>query len=189
MYRHMTLRKIMDYFAVALIIIAMYMLFVPFIPAVGWWIKHDSVLASHPSVQMNPGNVPSVNTLHIPSIDVWQPIHEGLDSDTVDKGVWRRPQTSTPDKASNTVLVGHRFVYYSSGVFYHLDKLKMGDQIIVYWQGTAYEYAVTSMREVSPDQVDVEALSDKPILTLYTCTPLITAQNRLVIKASFVGGK
>lgn len=186
MGRYITLRRIADCLAVLLIVIAAYMLFVPFAPAVGWWVTHDTVFASVSADQAKPVDIPAENTLHIPSLDVWQPIHEGQGLDTVDKGVWRRPQTSTPDKGSNTVLVGHRFVYQSAGVFYHLDKLKKDDKITIYWQGEAYEYQVLSTFIASPEQVEVEAPSSEPTLTLYTCAPLLTAENRLIIKAKLV---
>jgi LPXTG-site transpeptidase (sortase) family protein len=188
MDQYISLRKTTDYLAISLIVIAFYMLIVPFAPAVGWWIKHDTPLASlaaQPAVE----NIPAENTLYIPALDIRQPIHEGQGLETVDKGIWRRPQTSTPDQGSNTVLVGHRFVYQSAGVFYHLDKLKMGDKITVYWQEKKYEYEVSSLRETSPYDKDVEAPSSEPTLTLYTCTPLLTAENRLIIKAKLISQK
>jgi sortase A len=80
-------------------------------------------------------------------------------------------------------LVGHRFTYAGAAVFYNLDKVKSGDQIIVYWHGKAYEYKVFNISQVSPNKASVEAPTNESILTLYTCTPLLTAKDRLVIQA------
>lgn len=105
-------------------------------------------------------------------------------------GVWRLPYTSTPDKGGNTVLVGHRFTYTEpQGVFYFLDKIRVGDAITVYWQGKPYEYVVMSTSVVPPTDLAVEAQTTTPRLTLYTCTPLWTAQNRLIVVAEPKGSR
>ena len=64
-----------------------------------------------------------------------QPILEGRDTYAVlNHGILRWPASSTPDKGGNTVLIGHRFTYsHPQGVFYYLDKVKVGDKLSVAW--------------------------------------------------------
>jgi LPXTG-site transpeptidase (sortase) family protein len=184
-----TLRTINKGLFVVLVLLAAYIMAMPLLPAADWWVKHEAPIISNPpktKVEVPVAHIPTTNMLYIPALDLTQTILEGTSIATVDRGVWRRPATSTPDAASNTVLVGHRFTYNGNGVFYHLDKLKVNDQIIVYWQGKAYEYMVFDVSEVPPTQISIESPTDDPTLTLYTCTPLVTAQNRLVIKARLV---
>lgn len=120
----------------------------------------------------------------IPSIGVDMDVIEGKSEKALDKGVWIRPTASTPNRGSNTVLTAHRFSYLDGGrSFYHLDKLKSGDEVILYWKGDRYRYIVRDAKVVKPSAVEVEAPTQSPLLTLYTCTPLWTAANRLVITA------
>jgi sortase A len=127
---------------------------------------------------------PLENTLVIPSIGVDSKVYEGTDANTLDRGIWRRPNTSTPDQGGNTVLTAHRFMYTSGpNTFYNLDGLKKGDNIIVFWDLKEYVYTVEESRVVEPSETTVENQSKDSMLTLYTCTPLWTSSQRLVITA------
>ncbi|MBP9759351.1 sortase [Candidatus Dojkabacteria bacterium] len=128
-----------------------------------------------------------VNKLVIPSIGIDGVIYEGASVSTLNNGIWRRPNTSKPDMGGNTVMSAHRFLYESGPItFYHLDKVKVGDKIYVLWKNKRYEYQVFNISEVLPTQVEIEANTKDPIITLYTCTPLWTAEKRLVVKAKLL---
>lgn len=128
--------------------------------------------------------IPEENVLVIPKIYVNAKINEGEDISTLNFGTWRRPETSTPDKGSNTVITAHRFLHTSGpNTFYHLDKLKIDDIILVYWEGKEYVYKIFNIFEVTERRVEIEDPTKEPILTLYTCTPLWTSENRLVVTA------
>jgi sortase A len=99
---------------------------------------------------------------------------------------------SKPGQVGNTVISGH-----SSNdiidpgdykfIFARLDQVIKGDTIYVNYQSKRYTYTVTSSEVVKP--TDVSKLvykTDKPILTLITCTPLGTSLNRLLITAEQV---
>ncbi|MFZ5559876.1 MAG: sortase [Patescibacteria group bacterium] len=129
------------------------------------------------------------NLLIIPKIGVKIPIVEGEDEkSSLDKGAWRLPETSTPDKGSNTVLSGHRWKYRppSEKTFYLLDKLEIGDSFRVYWEGKKYEYKVTSIAVVLPTDVDILNPTQTPVVTLITCTPLFSTAKRLVVKGDLM---
>lgn len=167
--------------------LALYIIVWPFLPGINWWVKHDiPIVSAISTTKINIDTAPTENTLIIPKIDLTKKIIEGPGVDTVNKGIWRRPQTSTPDKGGNTVFAGHRFTYNGQTGFYYLDKLRLNDEIIVFWQAKKYTYKVTDIKEVSPTTIEVEAPTNEPVLTLYTCAPLLTAKNRLVIRARLV---
>lgn len=125
------------------------------------------------------------NWLTINSIRVNGAILEGEDKKVMDEGLWRLPHSSTPDQGSNTVIVAHRYLFLSGGeTFYHLDKLNLDEVINIRWQGKDYQYKVTKLAVVDPSQIEIESHTEIPTLTLYTCTPLWTANKRLVVTAT-----
>ncbi len=68
--------------------------------------------------------IPKENRLVIPKISVDGEINTG-GKESLDKGLWLRPDTSNPSLGGNTVIVAHRFLYSSGPItFYHLDKMK-----------------------------------------------------------------
>lgn len=169
--------------------VCFYALAWPIIPQVIWWLKHSAPVISVAPInqQISIVNKPLVSTLYIPKLEMTEEIFEGSSLATVDKGVWRRPMSSSPQQGSNTVLVGHRFTYDGKGVFYFLDKLVVGDNLAVVWGGKQYDYRVKEIRVVDPKEVSVEASTNAATLTLYTCTPLWSAEQRLVITAELIG--
>jgi len=126
------------------------------------------------------------NHLIIPSMLLDQPIVEGKNMyRALDQGIWRWPDGSTPDKGSNTVLVGHRFTYTQpKGVFYFLDKVRVGDSIGIVWSNRTYVYRVTDTKVVHPNQTSILSPTVEPTLTMYTCTPLWLPKDRLVVTAT-----
>ncbi len=143
--------------------------------------------AENPS---QPEVIPTENTLVIPRINMQQVIRGGNRWQGLKRGVWQNSTAATPDEGLNTVLLGHRFTYDGPAVFYHLDKVRLGDQIIVYWDQKKYQYAVDKIIEVPPSAVEIEQKDvGREMLTIYTCTPLITAKNRLVIQAIPINGE
>lgn len=128
--------------------------------------------------------IPKENTLVIPKIGVDTEILEGTDAKILNQGIWHRPKTGTPDAGGNIVLAGHRYMYASGPkTFYSLDKLKNEDKIIIFWQEKEYIYQVFETKVVSPNAVEIEDATAEPTLTLFTCTPLFTQTNRLVVRA------
>lgn len=125
----------------------------------------------------------------IPKIAVKVDIFEG-DQSVLDKGAWHRvPQNGNPDKGGNFVVSAHRFVMgrtpgqtKNNSPFYNIDKLKVDDSIFIDWQQKRREYKITKIYDVKPNQVEIEAPSDKAKLTLYTCTLGGSADGRVVIE-------
>ncbi len=193
LFRTLPLRKFNNWLSVAIIGLSLYIFVWPFLPDLTWRLHHLGGQSTPAQLtlqakQLNPHGIPSQNTLVVPRLDVSQPIVEGRDLSALHRGVWHRPQTSTPNKGGNTVIVGHRFTYDGPSVFYNLDKLQIGDPIIAYWEGKEYDYGVAVIKVVPPSAIDVEAPTTSDQLTLYTCTPLWSAKDRLVVIAKPSGG-
>lgn len=197
--KHITHRRFNDALSIVVGAAALFILLSPLIPYVSlWWAQrtdksggfvYDTKLVPADSPKINKDDlkpIPKENRLVIPSMQLDEEIHEGKYASTLNKGVWRKPYTSSPDKGGNTVLAGHRFNYSKTSVFYHLDKIKQGDRFPLYWNGQEYNYEVSNILVVSPLALEVEKNTEEPMLTIYTCTPVWTSKQRLVIQAKLI---
>ncbi len=186
-------RKLNTVLTVVTIVLGLYIGLAPFIPEVGWWFRHlhASQAVQQPTTSIaiaaKHTPIPTENLLIIPRLAMRETIHEGPTIAELNKGVWLIPSSNLPNQQSNTVIIGHRFTYAGPAVFYFLDKIQLQDTITVDWNHKEYTYKVTSIKVVPPTDVSVEQPTMKPQLTLYTCTPLWTAKNRLVITAPLQG--
>jgi sortase A len=103
-------------------------------------------------------------------------------------GVVHYPATALPGNRGNVVVFGH-----SSGqvwapgeykfIFAHLDELESNDKIFLEYEGTRYIYRVTGKQVVKPEDVSVLEQTGDYRLTLITCTPVGTNNNRLIVSA------
>ncbi len=162
-----------------------YIILFPLLPAAAYQVK---IHTTKPLDSSQPAQILSIDTskdhLVIPRLRLDTPILDGESPYLVNKGVWRRPNSSTPNLGSNTVLVGHRFTYDGPSIFYNLDKMQKGDVIIMVWKGVRYKFDVTATQTVPASRVDIENATSDKRLTIYTCTPLWSAKDRLVITAA-----
>jgi len=176
---------------VAILLVNGYIVILPVIPKFVFWLQEHNTQHIKQLKQSVASPIaantarPAENRLIVPSMAFDQQIFEGPSMATLRKGLWHRPGTSTPDKDSNTVIVGHRLTYSNpKGTLYNLDKVHTGDDIAVWWKGKRYRYTVTETKVVTPDQTSVEAPTERPQLTIFTCTPLWLPKDRLVVIAS-----
>ena len=69
-------------------------------------------------------------------------------------------------------------------IFSGLERLEAGDTIYIDYQGTRYTYTVYEKRVVEPSDVtSLQYNGSDAILTLVTCTPLGTSNQRLLVFA------
>lgn len=131
----------------------------------------------------------SPNRLIIPKIMVNTPITVTNNEEYgLSRGAWAYPKGSTPDKGGNTILTGHRFKYLppSNLTFYLFDKLEIGDIVTVIWEDKNYYYRIKEIKTVPETDLSPYNKSDKPILTMFTCTPIFSTSHRLVITAELI---
>lgn len=172
--------------------LGLYIIVTPFLPQVSYALRDKSPEAAAPyggELAQSVGSdtqadIPQDNRIVIPSIQLDEPILEGGNIWVIhDGGTWRRPGTAVPTDKSNTVIVGHRFYGNNVSTFYHLDKVLVGQRLAVYWEGKEIVYEVVETKIVDPTAVEIEAPTTEQQLTIYTCHPVWTAKNRLVVIA------
>jgi sortase A len=184
------LRTFNNFLTIAVVILGVYLIVMPLWPQISLMLFKNKSNPYPSSLEPNKTaqkSVPTDNRLVIPQMGLDATVHEGLNAAVLSQGIWRRPQTSTPDKNGNTVLVAHRFTYQSPAFFYHLDKLKINDTFSLYWNGKEYAYKVKEVKIVEPSEISIENQTDSAILTLYTCTPMWSAKQRLVVISDLIG--
>ena len=145
--------------------------------------------------------VPAEPKIIIPKINVDVPVSYDIGNDydsqmaAMAKGLAHfavNGADSHPGQKGNTVLAGHS----ANGIlnqgdykfiFAGLDKLQPGDVIYANYNSTRYTYTVSRKETVEPTDVNKLSIgTDKPYLTLLTCTPLGTARYRLLVFADQV---
>lgn len=126
----------------------------------------------------------------IPKIGVNNEIKSGNQS-VLKTGAWHRfPERGDPEKGGNFIVSAHRFVMgwtptktKQQSFFYNIDKLAVGDEILIDWNKTRHTYRITNIDTVKPNQTEIEAPSDEAKLTLYTCTLNGSNDGRVVLTA------
>ncbi|MFH1413180.1 MAG: sortase [bacterium] len=129
------------------------------------------------------------NRLIISKIGVNSPIVEAGNAEQgLNRGAWRLPVSSTPDQGGNTVITGHRFKYLppSNLTFYLFDKLRLDDIVSVIWDNKEYYYQIHKIKIIDKTDVSILEPSDKSILTLFTCHPLFSDEQRIVAIADLM---
>lgn len=98
--------------------------------------------------------------------------------------------TALPGEYGNGAIFGHSVLpqFFNPrdyrAIFSTLPTLKVGDQILVDFDGIIYRYQIEEMVEVGPDDISVlEQAYDGRYLTLITCVPPGTYLRRLVVRA------
>ena len=105
------------------------------------------------------------------------------------QGVAHAKNTSTPDQLGNTFIFAHSAGnWYQANqfnaVFYLLNKLAAGDEIIVYYQSKKYNYIVNETKLINGDELNyMSSKSGRNQLTLMTCWPPGTTLKRLIVIA------
>lgn len=113
-----------------------------------------------------------------------------IGSSNLEKSLIQYPQTALPGQLGNTVIFGHSVLpqFFNPRsyltIFSTLYTLKIGDEIIINYDGSEYKYLVSEMYEVKADDFSVlEQRFDDKVITLITCSPPGTYLRRLVVKA------
>lgn len=180
------------------------------------FLQYNQLLIANVKAYITPGSIDPQNIivdpastvavgpeprLIIPKINVDTPVFYdiGTDKASQDKAMENGVAhfgipgaNSKPGQIGNTVLSGHSSNdVFAAGdykfIFMQLEKLEIGDTIYANYEGKRYTYAVTKKEEVLPSQVDRLIYdTNKPMLTLITCTPLGTALKRLLVTAEQV---
>jgi LPXTG-site transpeptidase (sortase) family protein len=105
------------------------------------------------------------------------------------RGVAHARGTSYPGTSGNIFLFSHSSVnFYEAtqynSIFYLINKLEDGDEILLYYKKNKYTYKVTDKKLVDPkDTSYLTQKTGKKMVTLMTCWPPGTAVKRLLVVA------
>ena len=118
------------------------------------------------------------------------PVVSSYGYETLDRGLMHEPDTSLPwdgGAQRNVFIAGHYLGWPGTAshlVFYNLDKLQSGDEILLEDSaGNAYGYRVSESFMATPDESWVMGqVRGRDMLTLQTCIPP-TFADRLVVRA------
>ena len=121
----------------------------------------------------------------IPKIGLDGIIVEGVGVEELKKGIGHYPDTKMPGETGNTALAGHRTTY--GHPFNRLDELASGDEISVTTRAGTFRYTVTEKKVVTPETVEVLDPTPDNRLTLTTCHPKYSAEQRLIVVGQLVG--
>jgi sortase A len=133
--------------------------------------------------------------LTIPAIGIYNaPVFDSDGQWALTNGGRHVPETSLPwsnTPQRNVYIEGHRIGWPGTGshlVFYHLNKLSSGDEIVLKNRdGEDYRYRVSDVLKVDPDDVWVMGeVVGRDMVTLQTCTPMPTFEKRLIVRAERV---
>lgn len=119
--------------------------------------------------------------IEIPKLGVKAAILEGTDDRALKYTVGHYPGTANPGEKGNFVLLGHRNYVYGH-FFRRINELEAGDEVVISKDTSAYTYYVTESFVVSPEEVWVLDQTDDSVLTMITCTPMVTYTHRLIVR-------
>lgn len=145
--------------------------------------------ATEPS---NPGVVPgtAIARLYIPVMKLHWVVVEGVALDDIQYAPGHYPGTAMPGQIGNFSVAGHRI----PPLFWNLQQVQPGDQIVVQTRDDWYVYRVTANEIVTPHSIEVVAPTPdhigvaptKAMLTLTTCNPKWNDYQRMVVHAELV---
>ena len=169
------------------------------------FLQYNRLIFAPIMAYMSPGNVPASEIealdptitqtvsadprLIIPKLNVDVPVRYNVPlsgiMQAMNNGV--AGASAYPGEIGNFILTGHSAgdVYSSNPykyIFSGLERLEHGDLIYVNYNSVRYTYRVIKKEVVEPTNVAALVVqTDKPLITLVTCTPLGTSRYRLLV--------
>lgn len=93
------------------------------------------------------------------------------------------PGTPLPGAGGNLAIAGHRTHRGQPSYFYALNRLTVGDEVIIQAGEGTWVYRVEHLFITSAYDISVLAPTAEPTLTLTTCDPPGTEDQRLIVRA------
>ena len=129
-------------------------------------------------------SVRGIARIRIPRIGVNAIVVEGVTLERLAYGPGHYPSTAKFDAPTGVAgVAGHRTGW--GAPFFNLDRLRIGDQVMIETARATYTYRMTRTITVSPGHAEVLDGNPKSTaakqLVLTTCTPKFTARDRMII--------
>lgn len=144
--------------------------------------------AATPSTKAAPALGVGIGFLSIPKLDKRWAVVEGVAREQLRYSPGHYQGSAMPGEEGNFAVAGHR----TQAIFFNLDRLATGDEIIVETEEGRYVYRVTNVVIVAPNAVEVvepvpPGENAGRLLTLTTCNPKYNNYQRLIVHASLEG--
>jgi sortase A len=128
------------------------------------------------------GSDDAVGRIVIPQIGANYVVVKGTDTEDLISGPGIYSETRFPGIGGTTAIAGHRTTYLAP--FRKINLLKPGNHILLYMPYAHFTYTVTEQRVVQPTDVSAAVANvGYSRLVLSACTPLFTAEKRLLVYA------
>jgi len=134
------------------------------------------------ALERHAGNGSAVGRIEIPRVNANYVVVRGTDTEDLIKGPGIYPETRFPGIPGTTAIAGHRTTYLAP--FREINLLKPGNRILLLMPYAHFTYTVTGQWVVPPTDVRA-AVSNAGYsrLVLSACTPVFTAEKRLLVYA------
>lgn len=124
-----------------------------------------------------------IGRIQIPKIGLDVELRDQITQESIDLGPSHWPGTAGPGGFGNAVIGGHRNSH--SAPFHDAGNLRAGDTItLVAANGARFSYTITETFVVDPSAMWITEQKPGHTLTLFTCHPLGSASQRLVVRAT-----
>ena len=124
----------------------------------------------------------AVGRIVIPRIGASFVVVKGTNEEDLKSGPGVYPETGLPGQYSTTAIAGHRTTYLAP--FRHIDALRPGNRILLRMPYAEFTYTVIGHSVVAPTDVEAAVGYVGYVrLVLSACTPLFSAEKRLLVYA------
>jgi sortase A len=110
---------------------------------------------------------------------------QGTGTEELKRGAAHYTATPLPGQRGNAAIAGHRTTY--GAPFSNIDKIAVGDEIVVETIQGTFTYKAIGTRIVAPSEVSVLESDGRNLLTLTACHPRYDLRQRIVVQAELQG--
>ncbi len=118
--------------------------------------------------------------IEIPRIALQATMYEGVSMKVLGHGPGHWPGSAGPGQRGNMVIGGHRVTRPQP--FRDIDRLEVGDEVVVGDGVSRSSYRVTSTEIVTPDAMWIIDPTPAPTATLFACHPKGSTRQRIVVR-------
>ena len=151
-------------------------------------LENEELLDSESGLEARPSSYrPTIiGTITIPKLNLTRPISNDVSRSDLRVAIGKVPGSTGIGQPGNISLAGHR--NYAYKVFFNnLDRLEIGDKVILESNKGKFTYEVYERLIVEPDEGWVMAIDKSQyIATLITCHPKYVNDKRLIYKAKLI---
>lgn len=156
--------------------------------------KHKDVIEKYNKMLLEEKKIDLLKTgeilgyIQIDKINVYLPIYEGTDDNTLHKGIGHLEKSSLPttNYAYHSVFVGHTGIS-TKKFFDDLLSLRVGDEFAITILNEKFKYKIYEIKKVLPNQTkDLKIQENRKLVTLVTCTPKYVNSHRLLVMGEII---